>query len=91
MNKLLFFTAMFSLGISVSAQAQNVSVSEEVFGAEGEIGTKTVQPSVNQVYKIDNVAKKKAELEAKKNKLENADETQAQNVKKKSKRKHRKF
>lgn len=74
--KNILFTITVAAALSCSAGAfaeDNVTVEEGVFGAEDEIGTKTVQPTVNRVYKIDNVAKKKAELEKlKAEKLQNA-------------------
>ncbi len=66
MKKLMLISAMFSMVMLSTAQAQNVAVKEGVFGENDEVGTKTVQPTVNRVYKIDNLAKKKAELEKQK-------------------------
>lgn len=66
MLKYVLMVGMVSVLTVSAANAQNVTVKDEVFGANDEIGTKSVQPTVNRVYKIDNVAKKKAELEQQK-------------------------
>lgn len=66
MLKYVVMAGVVSVLTVSAANAQNVTVKDEVFGASDEFGTKTVQPTVNRVYKIDNVAKKKAELEKQK-------------------------
>lgn len=66
MMKIILMTSVALMVTFSTVKAQNVTVKNEVFGANSEIGTKSVQPSVNRVYKIDNVAKKKAELEKQK-------------------------
>ena len=75
----MMMTGMISMLMVASANAQNVTVKDEVFGENDEIGTKTVQPTINRVYKIDNVAKKKAELEKQKEeKIKNANSSSEQ-------------
>ena len=79
MQKFMMMTGMISMLMVASANAQNVTVKDEVFGENDEIGTKTVQPTINRVYKIDNVAKKKAELEKQKEEqLKNANSSSEQ-------------
>ena len=73
MLKYVLMAGVVSVLTVSAANAQNVTVKDDVFGANDEIGTKSVQPTVNRVYKIDNVAKKKAELEQQKDEqLKNA-------------------
>ena len=67
MLKFVLMTTVVSfLTVSAAYAQDTVTVKEDVFGENDEIGTRTVQPTVNRVYKIDNVAKKKAELEKQK-------------------------
>ena len=62
MLKFMLMSGVFSVMLVSAVNAQNVTVSDDVFGKNDEIGTKSVQPSVSRVYKIDNAAKKKVEL-----------------------------
>ena len=90
MLKYVLMAGVVSVLTVSAANAQNVTVKDEVFGANDEIGTKSVQPTVNRVYKIDNVAKKKAELEKQKEeqlKNENSSSEKSEGSKKKHRRK----
>ena len=54
MLKFMLMSGVFSVMLVSAVNAQNVTVSDDVFGKNDEIGTKSVQPSVSRVYKIDN-------------------------------------
>lgn len=76
MLKFMLMSGVFSVMLVSAVNAQNVTVSDDVFGKNDEIGTKSLQPSVDRVYKIDNAAKKKVELNQ--NDIKNSDTSSEQ-------------